>query len=72
MFYITYFQAILQPSKALLICALRGVGLGIPLAYVLPHIGGIAGLWLAIPVAETITLLIALLLDKQNRMKKTV
>lgn len=72
MFYITYFQAILQPSKALLICALRGVGLGIPLAYVLPHIWGIAGLWLAIPVAETITLLVALLLDKQNRMKKTV
>lgn len=35
-FFINYFQAILQPSKALTVCALRGLVLCVTLAYLLP------------------------------------
>ena len=65
-FYINYFQATLQSSKALTICALRGLILCVSLAFLLPTIPflGVLGIWLAMPLSETISLLIAIYLAK--------
>lgn len=58
-FYTNYFQAILQPSRALIICTLRGLLLTVLLAYILPISFGVTGIWLTMPLAESITLLVA-------------
>lgn len=65
-FFINYFQATLQPSKALIICALRGLVLCVSLAYILPLIWGVNGIWLAMPLAETITLFVAIFFNRQT------
>ena len=66
-FFTTYFQATLQPSKALTICMLRGLVLSVAFAYILPPILDIAGIWVSILLAEFITLGIALLMDKKKK-----
>lgn len=68
-FYTNYFQATLQPSKALTICALRGLLLCVSLAMFLPLICGVTGIWLAMPLAETITLLVAICLNRLPQKK---
>ena len=67
-FYVNYFQATLQSSKALTICALRGLILCVSLAFLLPTIPflGVLGIWLAMPLSETISLLIAIYLAKAS------
>ena len=67
-FFINYFQAILQPSKALTVCALRGLVLCVTLAYLLPLVLDVTGIWLAMPLAETITLIVALLLNRRTKV----
>ena len=64
-FFTSYFQAILQPSKALTICMLRGLILSVVFAYTLPMVLGINGIWMSILLAEAITLLIAVLLNRK-------
>lgn len=67
-FFTTYFQATLQPSRAITICALRGLVLCVSFAYILPLLlHNVTGIWLAILLAESITLLIAFTLDKINK-----
>jgi len=66
-FFTTYFQATLQPSKALTICMLRGLVLSVAFAYILPPILDITGIWVSILLAEFITLGIALLMDKKKK-----
>ena len=67
-FYVNYFQATLQSSKALTICALRGLILCVSLAFLLPTIPflGVLGIWLAMPLSATISLLIAIYLAKAS------
>lgn len=69
-FYTNYFQATLQPSKALTVCALRGLVLCVTLAYLLPIQLGVMGIWMAMPLAETITLLVAAILSRLPEKKK--
>ena len=68
-FYTNYFQATLQPSKALTICALRGLILCVSLALLLPIVLDVTGIWLAMPLAETITLLVAIGLERLPKQK---
>lgn len=68
-FYTNYFQATLQPSKALTVCALRGLVLCVTLAYLLPVRFGVAGIWAAMPLAETLTLLVAVALNRRKVRK---
>ena len=69
-FYTNYFQATLQSSKALTVCALRGLVLCVTLAYLLPIKLGVTGIWMAMPLAETITLLIAVILARLPEQKR--
>ncbi len=71
-FFTTYFQATLQPSLALTVCTLRGLVLCVAFAYILPIFLDVTGIWLAILLAETITLLTAVLLAKKTDKKITV
>lgn len=66
-FFTTYFQAILQPSKALTVCMLRGLILSIAFAYTLPPVLDITGIWASILLAEFITLAIAMLMDRKKK-----
>lgn len=52
---IGYFQSIERSRRATLFMLLRGYVLVIPSFLILPQLLGPAGLWLAIPVAETLT-----------------
>ena len=70
-FYTNYFQATLQPSKALTICALRGLILCVSLALLLPIVLDVTGIWLAMPLAETITLLVAIGLERLPKQKSS-
>ncbi len=68
-FFTSYFQATLQPSKALTICMLRGLVLCIAFAYTLPLVFDITGIWLSILLTEAITLLIAFTIDRKTKAK---
>ena len=59
MFVIAYFQSTIKASKALLLCLLRGIVLSALLVNLLPLFAGVNGIWLAVPCAEFITLLIS-------------
>ncbi len=71
-FFTTYFQATLQPSLALAVCTLRGLVLCVAFAYILPIFLDVTGIWLAILLAETITLLVALTLSRKNQRYRNV
>ncbi len=71
-FFTTYFQATLRPSLALTVCTLRGLVLCVAFAYILPIFLDVIGIWLAILLAETITLLVAFTLAKKTDKNFTV
>lgn len=58
---IGYMQSVEQPLKATLFTLLRGFVIVIPTFIFLPMLIGNIGMWLAIPVAECLTLLIILI-----------
>ena len=55
-----FYQAVLNPRKALLISLLRGLILSLFFVFFLPPYLGVMGIWLAMPLAETITLFVAI------------
>ncbi|MBQ2004549.1 MAG: MATE family efflux transporter, partial [Peptococcaceae bacterium] len=63
----SYFQATLQPSKALTVCMLRGLILSALFAYTLPLVLDIIGIWASILLAEFITLGIAVAMDRKKK-----
>lgn len=65
-FFTTYFQATLQPSKALTVCMLRGLVLSAAFAYILPLVLDINGIWASILLTEFITLGIAFAMDRKK------
>ena len=67
-FFINYFQAILKPKQAMTVCILRGLALGVSFALILPVFFDITGLWLAMPFAEVLTLLIAFLMKQKTKI----
>lgn len=66
-FFTTYFQAILQPSKALTICMSRGLILSVIFAYTLPIVFDINGIWASFLCAEAITLCLAFLMNRTRK-----
>lgn len=56
--FIGYYQSREQAGLSILYMLLRGIIFMIPGFILLPHLAGVAGLWLAIPVAEFLTLIV--------------
>lgn len=64
--YSTYFQSIVRPQAALILCLLRGMILSIGLVFLLPILFGVIGIWLVMPITEFITLMVAMILIKKT------
>ncbi len=67
LFIIGYFQSVIQPLLSLILCLLRGCVLSILFVYLLPPFLDSTGIWLAVPLAETITTLIGLYFLKKSQ-----
>lgn len=68
MFIVGYFQSTAKPLFSLILCLLRGCVLNILFVFILAPQLGVLGIWLATPLAEFVTLLIAFyFLRKTNR-----
>lgn len=64
---IGYFQSLEMMKQALILMMLRSFVLLVPAFLLLPRIIGIAGIWLAMPVSETVTFLFSVyFMAKQN------
>lgn len=66
MFIVGYFQSTVKPQLSLLLCLARGCVLSILFVYMLPPFFDVVGIWAAVPLAEFITLIVALYLLKRN------
>lgn len=58
--FIGYYQSLEKAYRATVFTLLRGIVFIVPLFLLLPHLMGVAGMWLAIPGSELLTLLIIL------------
>lgn len=61
---IGYYQSIEKAARSTFYTLLRGVIILVPAFLILPHIIGVSGLWLAIPTAELLTLIIIILTSR--------
>ncbi len=61
LFIVGYFQSTLKPQISLLLCFLRGLILAGLFVLILPLFMGVTGIWIAVPLAELCTLLIAII-----------
>lgn len=69
-FFITYFQSIMQPKIALFICLLRGIVLSTIFVFSLPIVFKITGIWITMPISETITCIVAILIVRSMSINK--
>lgn len=69
MFIVGYFQSIIQPQLALVLCLLRGCVLGIVFVYLLAPLFGVIGIWASIPLSECITLMLAIYFLKKSKRR---
>lgn len=67
MFIVGYFQSIVKPALSLILCLLRGCVLSIIFVYILAPLFGVVGIWASVPLAEFVTLFIALYFLKKTR-----
>lgn len=58
---IGYYQSIERIRRAMLLVVLRGAVLIIPTFILMPELLGVVGIWLAMPLSELLTLLVALI-----------
>ena len=70
MFLSNYFQASTKALLAMVLSLLRGMVLSILLLYLLPALFGATGIWLAMPMVELITFVIALIFLKKDVFHK--
>ena len=71
MFIIGYFQSTLKPMLSLVLCLARGCVLGIVFVHILPPFIGNIGIWMAMPLAELISLIVGMIyLKKENKAKE--
>lgn len=56
----TYFQSVGRPKTAILLSLLRQVVMLIPLIFALPMVFGLRGVWIAGPIADTLSFLIVM------------
>ncbi len=66
-FYSNYFQAVLKPAKALIICFVRGIAFSGVLVYLLPIFLKLDGIWLTMPITEILTLGVVWIMLKKER-----
>lgn len=66
MFVVGYFQSISKPYLSLIVCLARGCVLSIIFVAVLAPLFGIIGIWASVPLAEFVTLFIALFFLKMT------
>ena len=59
---IGYYQSIERVGRAMFITALRGMRFIVPAFLLLPSVLGVRGIWLAMPVAEVLTLAVVLIM----------
>ena len=71
MFIISYFQSTLKPMYSLILCVARGCGLSVLFVYILPLFMGDIGIWLAVPLAEMISLAIGMVYLKKETIQVT-
>lgn len=64
-----YFQAILRPFNSLCISLLRGLILNLLLVYLLPIFLGVTGIWVAIPIVESITVLVGITMLSKTKLQ---
>lgn len=55
-----YFQGIIKPAYSMAVTMLRGLALNVLFIFVLPLIIGVDGIWMAIPITEIITFVVAI------------
>ena len=67
----TYFQSVMKPLYALVICLLRGIVLSGSLVFLLPAVFSVNGIWLTMPVTEFLTLAVCVLLNIRICESKT-
>lgn len=68
MFVVGYFQSVVRPGLSLVLCLLRGCVLSIVFVTILAPTLGIVGIWASVPLAEFVTLFVAIYL--LHRTKK--
>ncbi len=66
MFIIGYFQSTVKPGYSLLLCLLRGCILSILFVSLLAPLFGLTGIWASMPLAEFVTLFIAIYLLRKT------
>lgn len=66
---IGYYQSLEQSTRATVFTLLRGIIFIVPLFLMLPHLLGTAGMWLAIPASELLTLIV-IFIDFAARARK--
>src|SRR5699024_8968071 len=64
--YATYYQSIGQVKLSLIITLARSIIFVVLFLLILPPLFGTTGIWLAVPLAEAITLILVLYVRKQN------
>lgn len=67
---IGYYQSIERTRQATLFVLLRGLIFVLPCFMLLPKMFGISGIWLAMPVSETLTLAVVLIMSFVARTKR--
>lgn len=63
------FTALSNSNLSAILSFLRTFGLIIVLLFILPHFLGVIGVWMAVPIAEFLTMIIALIFLYQNKEK---
>lgn len=56
--FIGYYQSLEKAWRATIFTLLRGVVFVVPMFIILPHFIGVAGMWLAIPASELLTMMV--------------
>lgn len=67
MVLICYFQSVAKAAQSLGLCLMRGCILVVAFVYILPAFLGSAGIWLAFPCAEAVTMLYGLFIYRRER-----
>lgn len=71
MFATGYLQSTLKPLQSLILCLCRGCFLSILFVFILPFIFGTKGIWLAMPFAEFVSVIMAGIFLKRSTFVNT-
>lgn len=65
---IGFYQSVERATEAIFFMFLRGIVLVIPIFIALPHLIGVNGLWLAVPLSEALTFIVLVFWSKRKRV----